>query len=105
MFNAIKVTIHGRKSEIDSGHGDLALQVADRILKHMIVETGVTDALPPKIGTFIKAFEFIYRSYKNRISNLLKQYIRFNCFAIFPFDFNAKLGSKWISRRRYFLEI
>jgi aminopeptidase N len=44
-----KITIHGRKSELNMGLGDFALQTAVRAVNEMVAYFGIAEALPPKI--------------------------------------------------------
>jgi aminopeptidase N len=44
-----KVSVWGRKSEIENGYADLALQLAPAFIQAMVTYTGIKDALPPKI--------------------------------------------------------
>jgi hypothetical protein len=46
---ATKVSVWGRKSEIENGYANLALQLAPAFIQAMISYTGITEALPPKI--------------------------------------------------------
>lgn len=44
-----KLTIHGRKNEINSGYGDFALDLASKLLTYMNNAFQVPEAIPPKI--------------------------------------------------------
>lgn len=46
----MKISVYGRPSEINSGLGNFALEVAEKTLTYLNAQLGVPEAIPPKIG-------------------------------------------------------
>lgn len=46
----MKISVYGRPSEINSGLGNFALEVAEKTLTYLNAQLGVPGAIPPKIG-------------------------------------------------------
>lgn len=52
----VQIAVHGRRTEIEDNFGDFALQTAVKLVDALVSQTGVKEALPPKIDLIALPF-------------------------------------------------